>query len=74
MSCGVGCRHSSDLMWLWLWCRLAALAPIRPLAWEPPHATVVALKKKRKEKVLLYGRKVTNKFSKPFLPHIGDVF
>ena len=22
---------------LWLWCRLAAVAPIRPLVWEPPH-------------------------------------
>ena len=25
-------------MLLWLWCRLAATAPIGPLAWEPPHA------------------------------------
>ena len=24
---------------LWLWCRPAAVAPIRPLAWEPPYAT-----------------------------------
>ena len=42
-------------MLLWLWCRLAATAPIRPLAWEPPYAAGVALKrqktgKKRKEK------------------------
>ena len=22
---------------LWLWCRLAAVAPMRPLAWEPPY-------------------------------------
>ena len=29
---------------LWLWCRLAAAAPIQPLAWEPPHAVGVALK------------------------------
>ena len=29
---------------LWLWCRPAAIAPIRPLAWEPPYATVAALK------------------------------
>ena len=27
---------------LWLWRRLAATAPIRPLAWEPPHAARVA--------------------------------
>ena len=46
MSCGVGCRLSSDsaLLWLWLWRRLAAVAPIRPLAWEPPHAAGMALK------------------------------
>ena len=30
---------------LWLWCRLAAAAVIRPLAWELPYATGVALKK-----------------------------
>ena len=32
---------------LWLWCRLAATAPIRPLAWEPPYAAGVALKSTR---------------------------
>ena len=46
MSCGVGCRHSLDLMLLWLWCRLAGVAPIGPLAWEPPHAMGEALKSK----------------------------
>ena len=25
-----------DLVLLWLWCRLAAVAPIGPLSWEPP--------------------------------------
>ena len=40
-----------DLALLWLWCRLAAVAPIRPLAWEPPYALGVALtKEKEKEK------------------------
>ena len=29
---------------LWLWCRPAVAAPIRPLAWEPPCATGAALK------------------------------
>ena len=24
MNCGAGHRHGSDLVWLWLWCRLAA--------------------------------------------------
>ena len=32
---------------LWLWCRPAAAAPIRPLAWEPPCAAGAALKEKR---------------------------
>ena len=29
---------------LWLWRRLAAVAPVGPLAWETPYATGVALK------------------------------
>ena len=37
-----------DLVLLWLWCRLAATALIRPLAWEPPYATGAALKGKKK--------------------------
>jgi len=35
---------------LWLWCRPAAAAQIRLLAWEPPYATSAALKSKRKKK------------------------
>ena len=50
---------------LWLWCRPAAAAPIRPLAWEPPHAAEVALemakrpkrKKERKRERRKEGRK-----------------
>ena len=49
-SCGVGHRCSWDLVLLWLWCRLAAVASIRPLVWEPPCAVAVALKKKKKKK------------------------
>ena len=30
--------------------RLAATAPIRPLAWEPPYAVGMALKKRQKTK------------------------
>ena len=48
MSCGVGRRLGSDPVLLWLWRRLAAVAPIRPLAWEPPYAAGVTLKGKRK--------------------------
>ena len=53
MSCGVGHRGSSDLMWLWLWLwhTPAAIAPIKPLAWELLYTTGAALKsKKKKEK------------------------
>ena len=37
-------------LWLWLWYRSAATAPIRPLAWEPPYASGVALEKTKKKK------------------------
>ena len=50
MSCGVGHRCGSDLVWLCLWCRPSAVALIRPLAWELPHATGVALKRQKREK------------------------
>ena len=45
MSCGVGCGCGSDLTLHWLWCKPAAVALIRPLAWEPPNATHAALKR-----------------------------
>ena len=35
---------------MWLWCRLAAIAPIRPLVWEPPYAAGATLKNKGKKK------------------------
>ena len=35
---------------LWLWCRPAYVALIRPLAWEPPYAAGVALKRQKKKK------------------------
>ena len=38
-----------------LWCRPAATAPIRPLAWEPPYVTGVALKKTKKRKKEIEG-------------------
>ena len=50
MSCDVDRRHGLDPSLLWLWCRPAATALIRPLAWEPPHAAGVALEKKKKTK------------------------
>ena len=45
MSCGVDPRHGSDPMLLWLWRRLSATAPIRPLAWEVLYAAGAALKR-----------------------------
>ena len=50
MSCGVGCRHGFDLMLLWLWYRLAAVAPVGPLTWELSYAVGAALKSKKKKK------------------------
>ena len=38
MSCGVGGRCVLDPALQWLWHRLVATAPNRPLAWEPPYA------------------------------------
>ena len=35
---------------LWLWCRWAGVASIRPLAWELLYAASVALKKIQKKK------------------------
>ena len=48
MSYGVGCRRGSDPELLWLWHRPAATALMRPLAWDPPYATGVALEKTKK--------------------------
>ena len=50
MSCGVGHRRGSDPELLQPWQRLAAIAPIGPLAWEPPYAAGVALKRKKEKK------------------------
>ena len=35
---------------LWLWCRLAAVASIRSVAWELPYAAGAALKKQEQKK------------------------
>ena len=50
VSCGVGCRVGSDPTLLWLWLRLEATAPIRPLAWKSPYATGAALEKAKRKK------------------------
>ena len=50
MTCGVGHRLGTDPTLLWLWCRLAATAPMRLQAWEPPYAVGSALRQKDKKK------------------------
>ena len=62
MSCGLGCRCSSDpaLLWLWLWLWPEATVLIQPLAWELPYAANEALKKQtNKQKTL----KITNTYT-----------
>ena len=49
MSCGVGHRGGLDPAFLCLWHRLAAVAPIGPLAWEPAYAVCATLKRKKKK-------------------------
>ena len=47
MSCA---DTGSDPALLWLRCRLAAVTPIQPLAWESPNALGVVLKSKQTNK------------------------
>ena len=43
---------SSDPALLWLWCRLAATAPVQPLAWGLPYTMSAALKKEKGKEIL----------------------
>ena len=52
MSCSLGHRGSLDSVLLWLWYTPVAVAPIQPLAWEPPYAMGVALKTKIKKHIV----------------------
>ena len=40
---------------LWLWCRPAAAALIRPLAWELPYAAGVAIRRKKRQETGYMG-------------------
>ena len=74
---GLGIQHCHDLWcrlqtWLGslvacLWCRPAAVAPIRPLAWEFLYATGMALKSEKKKKMvaLNIGKQTTTPHSEP---------
>ena len=59
MSCGVGGRCGLNLALLW--CRLAVVAPIGPLAWDPPDAAGAALEKQKEVRLyqLLEGTRST---------------
>ena len=50
---------------LWLWPRLAATAPFRPLVWEPPYAEGAAKKDKREKKKK--KAETNSEISKPIL-------
>ena len=50
MSCGVGHRHGSDPMLLWLWYRLVAKVLIRPLVWELPYCLKFGNNQKKQNK------------------------
>ena len=49
MSCDVGRRLSLDPELLRLWYRLAATAPIGPLAWEPSYSADAPLKRQKEK-------------------------
>ena len=50
VSCSAGRRLGLDPALLWLWCRPAATAPIKPLAWEPPYAAGAAQEMAKRQK------------------------
>ena len=87
MSCGVGRRPSLDLalLQLWLWRRPAAIAPIQPLALEPPYASALKkakrkTKKTNKQKLTkppkgrwFYQLQMKPKLSRPVLSNLPEV-
>ena len=67
MSCSVGHRCCSDPALLWLRRRLAAVVPIRPLAWELPYAADVAVKRKKEKRKRKRNRNHWSIFSRVVL-------
>ena len=61
MSCGLGWRCGLDLALLWMWDRPVAVAPIQPLAWEPPYAAGMALKETKDKRQKKKKKKKRNK-------------
>ena len=61
---------------LWLWRRPAATAPIRPPAWEPPHAASAApksKKKKERKKKDLLGRSLHTETGPSLIRYIAKL-
>ena len=73
MSCGVIHRRGSEPSLLWLWYRPAAVAPIQPLAWEPPCAVGVVLKSGEKKLSSLNFFYVTVKIIESHLKMVKDM-
>ena len=59
-----------DPVLLWLWCRPAATALIQPLAWEPPYASDVALKKTK----LLNNQWITEDVKEEIKKYLRDKY
>ena len=53
---------------LWLWHRLVATGPFRPLAWEPPYAAGTALEKAKRLKKKKKDQKKINIVKKSIVP------
>ena len=70
MGCGVGQRHGSAPVWLWLWCRLVATAPIGPPSLEPPYAEGATLKRQKKRTKDL--PKPSYSLSSAFTPYLRE--
>ena len=70
MGCGVGRRHGSNLVLLWLWHRPAATARIGPLAWEPPCPAGATLKRHKTNKQKNNSHKLWVNENRVFSQHI----
>ena len=62
MSCGVGHKFGLDPALLWLWCRPADAALIRPLAWELPYAVSADIKRQKKKTLNKFVLLIISKF------------
>ena len=71
MGCSAGHRCGWDLVFLWLWHRPAATAPIGPQAWEPPYATDMALKRQKTNKETTQGKIYQKSSTKTVFDYCG---